>query len=183
MRRDPLFKNGISISYSDPTGQNRRWKNCFWNRRSRIFASSATTSDSHYLIHVPKMPQNGITLLLINLDNRTTVQVDIAVENAISNNTLKLEQDVRYKRKTKFSSRYKHDDTRYKTLREEYHLTAKDGDLHSRTMLLNGEILQVNSSGQIPPLEPKRVDPSELITVAPYSILFARIPIQIPACQ
>lgn len=110
------------------------------------------------------MPQNGITLLLINLDNSTTVQVGVSVENGPVSSNTKL-------------------DTRNETVvREEYHLTAKDGDLHSRTMLLNGEILQLNSSGQIPPLEPRRVDPSQPISVAPYSILFTQIPIHLPAC-
>lgn len=118
-----------------------------------------------------KMSQNGITLLLINLDNSTAVQVGVSVETgAVSI-------------KTKLSGGYRDNDTRNETMvREEYHLTAKDGDLHSRTMLLNGEILQLNSEGQIPPLEPRRVDPLQPITVAPYSILFAHIPIQLPAC-
>ncbi|KAI3467996.1 hypothetical protein Pfo_024659 [Paulownia fortunei] len=125
----------------------------------------------------------GITLLLINLDNSTAVQVGLSIENAISNKTLTLEQIVQQTRKTKFTSRYKHY-TKYEMMREEYHLTAKDGDLHSQTMLLNGEILYVNSSGLIPPLEPRRVNPSEPINVAPYSILFAQIPsIQVPACK
>ncbi|KAH6804768.1 glucuronidase 3 [Perilla frutescens var. frutescens] len=126
---------------------------------------------------------NGITLLLINLDNITTVQVGLTVEEANQNKKLTLEQAVQQTRKTKFSSRYKRDYSKYETMREEYHLTAKDGDLHSRTMILNGEILKVNSSGQIPLLNPRRVDPLEPISVAPYSILFARIPIQVPACQ
>lgn len=117
------------------------------------------------------MTQIGITLLLINLDNSTAVQVGVSVENgAVSS-------------KTKPSEGYRDNDTRNETMvREEYHLTAKDGDLHSRTMLLNGEILQLNSSGQIPPLEPRRVDPLQPIVVTPYSILFVHIPIQLPAC-
>ena len=123
--------------------------------------------------------QNGITLLLINLDNTTTVQVGVSVEK------LTLEQAVRLTRKTQFSGGYREEEeeTGNEMLREEYHLTATDGDLHSRTMLLNGEILQLNSSGQIPPLNPRRVDVLQPITVAPYSILFAQIPISLPACK
>ncbi|KAL0394293.1 UNVERIFIED_CONTAM: Heparanase-like protein 3 [Sesamum latifolium] len=114
----------------------------------------------------------GITLLLINLDNSTAVQVGLSVENIVQQT-----------RKTKFTSIYKHH-TKFEMMREEYHLTPKDGDLHSQTMLLNGEIIYVNSSGIIPPLEPRRVNPSEPIIVAPFSILFARIPyIQLPACK
>ncbi|KAJ6363293.1 hypothetical protein OIU78_003466 [Salix suchowensis] len=67
--------------------------------------------------------------------------------------------------------------------REEYHLTAKDGDLHSQTMLLNGNILTVNSSGDIPSLEPLHVNSSKPIMVAPFSIVFVQMPIVLPACS
>ncbi|KAG8375812.1 hypothetical protein BUALT_Bualt10G0139300 [Buddleja alternifolia] len=120
----------------------------------------------------------GITVLLINLDNTTAVQVELSIENAISNKTLTLDLITQQTRKTKLMGKDKNE-----TMREEYHLTAKDGDLHSRIMLLNGEILYVNSSGIIPPLEPRIVNLSEPITVAPFSILFAHLPsIQVPAC-
>lgn len=70
------------------------------------------------------------------------------------------------------------------TAREEYHLTAKDGNLHSQTMLLNGKILNVNSSGNIPNLEPSYVNSSEPIVVGPFSIVFAHIPyVGPPACR
>ena len=60
--------------------------------------------------------------------------------------------------------------------RREYHLTAKDGNLHSQTMVLNGNILSVNSAGDIPSLNPIYVDSSKPITVRPLSIVFAHIP-------
>lgn len=60
--------------------------------------------------------------------------------------------------------------------RREYHLTAKDGNIHSQIMLLNGNILTVNSAGDIPPLNPLYVDSSKPITVRPHSIVFAHIP-------
>lgn len=68
-------------------------------------------------------------------------------------------------------------------VREEYHLTPMDGNIQSRTVLLNGKALTVDSSGTIPSLEPVRVNSSELITVAPYSIVFVSMPnVSIPAC-
>ncbi|GFQ00448.1 heparanase-like protein 3 [Phtheirospermum japonicum] len=119
----------------------------------------------------------GITLLLINLDNSTTVQVGLSIENAIPNKAVTLEQIVQQTENTRFG---KQDEM----ARDEYRLTANKGDLHSRTMLLNGEIISINSSGIIPDLQPKRVDASEPITVAPLSILFTQIPfIQVPACK
>ncbi|KAK8950480.1 Heparanase-like protein 3 [Platanthera guangdongensis] len=67
--------------------------------------------------------------------------------------------------------------------REEYHLTAEAGNLHSQTMLLNGEPLNVNSDGSIPALTPNEVDGSQPIKLAPLSIVFAHFPyFQAPAC-
>ena len=68
--------------------------------------------------------------------------------------------------------------------REEYHLTPKNRNLSSQTVLLNGNVLTVNSSGIIPPLEPIHVNLTDPITVAPFSIVFAHIPtIHVPACR
>ncbi|GER35321.1 heparanase [Striga asiatica] len=126
----------------------------------------------------------GITLLLINLDNHTTVQVDLSIGNVIPNKTLTQVQIIQQSGKTEFRGAYKNE-TRYSWMwRDEYHLTAGNGDLHSRTMRLNGAILSVNSFGLIPQLEPKRVNALEPITVAPLSILFVQIPsYQVPACN
>lgn len=69
-------------------------------------------------------------------------------------------------------------------MREEYHLTAEDGNLQSQTMLLNGKILAVDSSGNIPKFEPIQVEASQPLTVAPFSIVFAHIPyFYAPACR
>lgn len=51
-------------------------------------------------------------------------------------------------------------------------------------MLLNGNTLNVNSSGDIPDLEPLHVNSSEPIVIGPYSIVFAHLPYVIPpACR
>ncbi|KAK8476740.1 hypothetical protein V6N11_046763 [Hibiscus sabdariffa] len=51
-------------------------------------------------------------------------------------------------------------------------------------MLLNGNVLSVNSSGIIPPLEPLHVISSEPIMVAPLSIVFVHMPgVIVPACK
>lgn len=58
-----------------------------------------------------------------------------------------------------------------------------DGNIQSRTVLLNGKALLVDSSGLIPALEPVRVNSSEPIKVVPYSIVFVSMPnVVIPAC-
>lgn len=119
--------------------------------------------------------QQGITLLLINLDGNTTVHAQVSTDSNNGNTTLPLQED-NQSQKTKFSKTMK--------TREEYHLTAKDGNLHSKVMLLNGEALEVSSSGSIPSLEPIKVSISDPIQVAPFSIVFAQIPsMNLAACN
>ncbi|KAH0458361.1 hypothetical protein IEQ34_013676 [Dendrobium chrysotoxum] len=98
---------------------------------------------------------NGITLLLLNLDPIETTYVQVSIKS------------VEFTNKT----------------REEYQLTAEDGNLHSQTVLLNGKVLNVDSYGQIPALVPLEVDGSQPIKVAPVSIVFAHLPyVHAPAC-
>ncbi|XP_074587681.1 heparanase-like protein 3 [Curcuma longa] len=112
----------------------------------------------------------GITLLLINLSGNTTAELSII---SIT---------------TAYSLGRKHHpgaaSLSVEDAREEYHLTAMDGDLHSQTMLLNGDALEVDADGNIPALDPIKVDGSQPIVLAPFSIVFARIPsFQPPACR
>ncbi|XP_035549272.1 heparanase-like protein 3 isoform X2 [Juglans regia] len=115
----------------------------------------------------------GITLLLINLDGSTTVQVYISTENdtSFSTSTSQESQNPR----TKFATMSPGSRIGNGT-REEYHLTAKDRNLRSQTVLLNGQILTVDSSGAIPSLDPINVNQSDPATVAPFSVVFVQIP-------
>ncbi|KAA8521598.1 hypothetical protein F0562_012271 [Nyssa sinensis] len=155
-----------------------------WHRlmgRNVLSTSFSGTNKLRAYAHCSKKSA-GITLLMINLDGSTTVQVGVSVENATTNGTSTLKQ-TQLTRRTKFA-RIPHHFQMGENTREEYHLTAKDGDLHSQTVLLNGKILNVNSSGNIPPLEPISVNLSEPITVAPFSIVFVHIhSIHVPACM
>lgn len=129
-------------------------------------------------------------VLLINLDNNTTVLGKVAF-----NGTWSSEQ--KHTHHNHHHHHYHHrsgksDKSSYKlprslqseTTREEYHLSAKDGDLHSRIMLLNGNILSVDSSGNIPTLQPVNINSSKPIVVRPFSIVFVHLPyVVLPACQ
>ncbi|CAL9127885.1 unnamed protein product [Musa acuminata var. zebrina] len=124
----------------------------------------------------------GITLLLINLSgNNSTTPVFVTTQTVYS---AALKQHHRH---GAHRTRFNHIPRLGKTsefTREEYHLTAKDGDIHSQTVLLNGNILAVDSSGNIPELEPVKVEATQPITVAPFSIVFAHIPyFYAPACR
>ncbi|XP_020595440.1 heparanase-like protein 3 [Phalaenopsis equestris] len=98
---------------------------------------------------------NGVALVLLNLDLKKTTHVQVNIKEAGHG----------------------------KKTREEYHLTAKDENLHSQTVLLNGRALNVNSKGNIPALKPVEVDGLRPIKLAPVSIVFAHLPyVHVPAC-
>lgn len=149
--------------------------------RNVLLTSFNGTESIRAYAHCSKVSQ-GITILLINLSGHKTVQVHVSTDNATVDAALLMMQ---HKNKTG-SSEGASMETSSKVgvnAREEYHLRAKDGDLHSQTMLLNGKLLAVNSTGLIPSMEPVTVNPSSPIAVAPYSIVFAHIPdIRPPAC-
>lgn len=121
--------------------------------------------------------QKGITVLLMNLDNTTTVVAKVEL-----NNTFSLRHIKHIKSRKSVISQLNWV-SNGEIQREEYHLTAKDGNLQSQIMLLNGNALQVNSTGDIPPLEPRYVNSTEPITIAPYSIVFVHMrSVIVPAC-
>ncbi|KAI4376881.1 hypothetical protein MLD38_014589 [Melastoma candidum] len=123
----------------------------------------------------------GITLLLINLDGNSTIEVQVSTAEYTRSDELSLQQHSQTGGTdfAKMSRRH----SSHASTREEYHLTPDGGDLHSQTMLLNGKILQVDRSGKIPQMDPVKVRESDPISVAPYSIVFARIANQnISAC-
>ncbi|KAB1204652.1 Heparanase-like protein 3 [Morella rubra] len=156
-----------------------------WHRlmgNNVLSTSFSGTNKIRAYAHCAKQKQ-GITLLLINLDGDNTVQVYVSTENAKSllNSTSEGNQVPKINF-SKISGRLKNRNG-MRELREEYHLTAKDGDLHSQTMLLNGKILAVDSSGDIPPLEPITVLQLDPIMVAPFSIVFAQIPYSFSICN
>ncbi|KAL3532271.1 hypothetical protein ACH5RR_005792 [Cinchona calisaya] len=121
----------------------------------------------------------GITLLLINLDGNTSVQVKLVHNGTVAPRHNKH----RHPPRTKYIQLPQHKKTGLFT-RDEYHLTAKDGDIHSQIMLLNGKELTVDKYGNIPQMIPQSANVSEPVTVAPYSIVFAHIPyIILQACN
>ncbi|XAR69400.1 Beta-glucuronidase [Bertholletia excelsa] len=155
-----------------------------WHRLMGKYVLSTSFSGTKKIraySHCSKQSE-GIALLFINLDGKTKVLVGVSVVNVTTGGILKLKQ-IHETGRTRFSTMSRNSNFR-DIVREEYHLTAKDGDLHSQTVLLNGEILSVNSSGTIPSLKPKPMNLSEPVTVNPFSVVFVHIPsIHVPACS
>ncbi|XP_057767951.1 heparanase-like protein 3 isoform X1 [Salvia miltiorrhiza] len=128
--------------------------------------------------HCAKHSQ-GITLLLINIDGNTTVRAKVDF-----NGTLNHHHHHKHRHHRSRGNLLRHRKQMSEAVREEYHLTPMGGNIRSRTVMLNGKALSVDSSGTIPSLQPVRVNSSELITVAPYSIVFVGMPnVSIPACM
>lgn len=123
--------------------------------------------------------QKGIAVLLINLSNQTmfhveieyVAQVDLLVEVKTGG---KKNSFARNLKKTVAWIGSKASDE--KLLRKEYHLTPKDGDLRSKTMLLNGKPLQLEDGGGIPLLAPALMDLNSPISIDPLSIKFIVLP-------
>ncbi|KAK6151686.1 hypothetical protein DH2020_014321 [Rehmannia glutinosa] len=130
--------------------------------------------------HCAKQSQ-GITLLLINIDGNTTVQTRVEFQGTL----MRLHKRRHHHRHRPKVNPLHQRKQAFGSVREEYHLTPSDGNIQSQTVLLNRKQLTVDpSSGLIPALEPVRVNSSEPITVAPYSIVFVRMPyVAIPACR
>ncbi|XP_068642893.1 heparanase-like protein 3 [Aristolochia californica] len=148
-----------------------------WHRlmgRKVLSAKFSGTNKTRAYAHCAKHSE-GITLLLINLDGNNTVHVDVATHSAMRR-----------------VSNHRHRHTRKSGIkksgsigiRKEYHLTAKDGNIGSQTMLLNGNILAPTPDGEMPSFDPIKVNSSESIVVAPFSIVFTHIPdMDFPACR
>jgi heparanase 1 len=122
--------------------------------------------------------QQGITLLLINLSNTTgynvTLQNDINVSLGKRPDLEKRSSFThRLKKAVSWLGRKPTSDTKR---REEYHLTAKDGDLQSKTMLLNGVPLELGDAGSIPAMDPVLVAVDSPVHLAPTSIAFVVLP-------
>uniref|UniRef100_A0A5B6ZY09 Putative heparanase-like protein 1 isoform X1 n=2 Tax=Davidia involucrata TaxID=16924 RepID=A0A5B6ZY09_DAVIN len=122
--------------------------------------------------------RGGVTLLLINLSNQTNFQ--ITVRN-IMNINLRVKEETNHRKRLLMHGLKKtvswvgskaSDGTSF---REEYHLTPKDGDLRTKTMLLNGTPLQLTDAGDIPSLNPVLVDVRSPISIAPLSIKFVAL--------
>lgn len=131
------------------------------------------------------MLQEGVTLLLINLSNDTAFSVDV---ESITHTDLLVEETIKKKsflhdlKKTVswVGSKAADEDL----FREEYHLTPKDGDLQSKTVLLNGKPLELTDEGGIPTLAPEFVDLKSPIFIDPLSIKFIVLPnFSAPGCK
>ncbi|XP_072957749.1 heparanase-like protein 2 [Typha angustifolia] len=158
-----------------------------WHRLMGKGVLSVDLSGSPYLrayAHCRK-EKDGVSLLLINLNRSTGFTV--TVRNDINAD---LAEDGGIKRDSSFLHGLKRtvswigsNTSDGSETREEYHLTGKDGNHLSRTMLLNGTPLELTEDGDIPPLDPELVAVDSPINIAPLSIAYVVFPnFEAPAC-
>ncbi|KAG0521398.1 hypothetical protein BDA96_08G156800 [Sorghum bicolor] len=151
-----------------------------WHRLMGTRVLSIDISGSSYLrayVHCAKQ-KGGVALLLLNLHRtmgfmvsvRNDLNVNLAEgrgirrDNAFVHGLKRTVSWVGSKASDGFSKR------------EEYHLSAKDGNPFARTMLLNGVPLELTEDGDIPPLYPVEVSVNSPIYVAPLTIAFVVFP-------
>ncbi|XP_010923582.1 heparanase-like protein 2 isoform X1 [Elaeis guineensis] len=152
-----------------------------WSRLMGNGVLSIDLSGSPYLrayAHCRKKKQAGVSLLLINLSEST--EFTVTVRNDINVNLAEgggIQRDGAFvhglKKTVSWVGRRASDESE---MREEYHLTAKDGNHLSRTVLLNGTPLELTKDGDIPPLNPVSIAANSPISMAPLSIAFVVFP-------
>lgn len=151
-----------------------------WHRLMGKGVLSIDLSGSTFLrayAHCRKQ-KSGVSLLLINLSKsipfRVAVRNDINVDLAEEGGILQDGSFIRGIKKTVAWVGKVASDGSEK--REEYHLTAQDGNHLSRTMLLNGTPLELTKQGDIPDLNPAFVPVDSPISIDPLSIAFVVFP-------
>ncbi|KAL5746767.1 hypothetical protein ACOSP7_023738 [Xanthoceras sorbifolium] len=159
-----------------------------WHRlmgKGVLHVGSSASSFLRTYAHCSK-GREGMTLLLINLSNQTAYTIGVHNRKDMyltaGGRNIKEESFILHglKKSVAWVGNRASDEA---LSREEYHLTPKDGDIQSQTMVLNGLPLKLTEDGGIPMLDPVRVDVKTPIYVAPLSIAFIVYPnFDAPAC-
>ncbi|WJX24251.1 heparanase [Trifolium repens] len=146
-----------------------------WHRLMGSKVLSVSHEGSPYLrtyAHCSKQ-RPGITVLIINMSKSTS---NFSLVNDM--NMYPKEYTTKGSVQTTNSS-----NSTDKQMREEYHLTPKDGNIQSDVVLLNGIPLKLTEKLDIPELKPIFVSSSSPIIVGPDSIVFVHIKdFNAPAC-
>jgi len=150
-----------------------------WHQLMGKGVLSLDISGSPYLRAYAHCTKNkeGVTVLLLNLNQSTTFTVTVQNDiNADMADGFGIERDNFFlhslKRTVLWVGSKASDGSE---MREEYRLTAKDNKKLSRTMLLNGDPLEMNE-GEVPALNPVLVPVNSPIYVTPLSIAFVVFP-------
>ncbi|KAK9699922.1 hypothetical protein RND81_08G204300 [Saponaria officinalis] len=137
------------------------YSSLLWHRLMgrRVLATKVTGNPKIRAYSLCSKQPGGITLLILNLDNKA-YEINVSTQNGpITGPTTQAME------------------------REEYHLTSSNGDVQSQTMLLNGQVLSLTALGEIPQFVPQKVDSRNPIEMSAFSVVFVQFPgISAPAC-
>ncbi|KAI4335931.1 hypothetical protein L6164_014526 [Bauhinia variegata] len=155
----------------------------------RLMGKSALAVTSHasspYLriyAHCSK-DKDGVTLLVINLSNQTHFILRVQNEVTAKVEAKSIHRESSFTRHLKKTFSWVGTQGSDVTYREEYHLTSRDDNLQSRTMVLNGIPLELTNEGEIPRLDPVRSNVHSPIYIASFSIAFIVFPnFDAPVC-
>ncbi|CAI0560178.1 unnamed protein product [Linum tenue] len=158
-----------------------------WHRLMGKTVLGVTTTASPYLRYYAHCSKGraGITLLLINMSNNTDFIVKARSRSNLKQNLQQTSDGASsfvnsLKRSVSWIGSEVTDGSLF---REEYHMSPKDGDLQSKTMLLNGIQLQLTEKEGIPNLQPIRSRLSSPLYISSLSISFIVFPnFDSPAC-
>ncbi|KAK2970332.1 hypothetical protein RJ640_003300, partial [Escallonia rubra] len=126
-----------------------------------------------YYAHCSK-GRAGVTLLLINLSNQTNFNINVQTSMHVNLHKKENTKNARGIKKTVSWIGGKASDEALS--REEYHLTPADGNIQSKTMLLNGRRIELTAGGDIPTLSPSFLKEDYGISISPLSMKFIVFP-------
>ncbi|KAL3680598.1 hypothetical protein R1sor_023554 [Riccia sorocarpa] len=130
------------------------------------------TSDVRAYAHCQRSNKGGLTLLILNYSNLTSHNLDVSLLGRSADPSPR-----NFTGKNTFSEASASDE------RLEYHMSAANGSVTGRIVLLNGKPLLVTPSGEIPTLSPVKVKSTNPISLAPLTYAYVVIPdAYAPAC-
>ncbi|KAK3000331.1 hypothetical protein RJ639_022446 [Escallonia herrerae] len=146
-----------------------------------LAVDSDASSYLRYYAHCSK-GRVGITLLLINLSNQTSFNINVQTSMHVNLHKKEKTKNARGIKKTVSWIGGKASDEALS--REEYHLTPADGNIRSKTMLLNGRRIELTAGGDIPTLLPSFLKADSGISISPLSMKFIVFPnFNAPGCR
>ncbi|KAJ0039268.1 hypothetical protein Pint_23534 [Pistacia integerrima] len=174
--QDPFYLNQIAQTYKDMEMTVKEfgpWSGAWVGEAGGAYNSGGKTVSHTFVNGFWYLDQLGMTstfnhkpgisMLLINMSNKTSFDVSVINDENLYGEFVAKEDGGK--------------------MREEYHLTPKDGNIQSDEILLNGTPLKLTNSSDIPPMNPKLVNPSSPISVAADSIVFVTLrDFDAPAC-
>ncbi|KAJ7564896.1 hypothetical protein O6H91_02G038500 [Diphasiastrum complanatum] len=155
-----------------------------WKKHMGTDVLSATVQGASYLrayAHCSQGDAQSVTVVVLNLSQNTQYTVNLILSDANQGNVNLIASQSDAKASTNADGDHfqgkKNPDIKISTntQRLEYHLTALNGDLHSQSVLLNGNLLQFTANYALPDLIAVTAAASDPLVVDPISVVFVKL--------